>query len=174
MSKLNQFKYDWNNAAIATNEYITPEDGQYRVMIENVKYTENDKDGFETDPTFIYTFVVTDGKYKGQKFRRFTTIRNEKSASYFKGDLQKLGIPIPADIEELPEIVTGANGIILDLTVKTRNVNGKDYKDIYFDKRIGKQTASQPPQPRNNAPISQQPPELPPFNPNVYDNDIPF
>ena len=105
MSKLNQFKYDWNNAAIATNEYITPEDGQYRVMIENVKYTENDKDGFETDPTFIYTFVVTDGKYKGQKFRRYTAIRNEKSASYFKGDLQKLGIPIPADIEELPEIV---------------------------------------------------------------------
>lgn len=30
------------------------------------------------------------------------------------------------------------------LTVKTKNINGKDYKDVYFDKLIGKQAVQQP------------------------------
>lgn len=158
MSKLSYFREDWKRAEIATSDYITPEDGQYRVAIEEVRYSETDRDGNASDPTFIYTFRIMSEKGKGQKFRRFTTIRNEKSASYFKGDLQKLGMPIPADPEDLPNIFMSAAGIILDLTVKTKIINGKDYKDIYFDKMVGRQQPEQ----------RQAPQQFPPQPPQGY------
>ena len=140
MSRLSEFAENWRNAPVVTSEYITPEDGVYRVIIECVKYTEIDKDGNTVDPTFIYIFCILEGDCRGMKFRRFTTIRNERSAGFFKGDLQKLGLPISADPEELPNVFTSAPGIVVDVSVKTRNVNGKDYKDVYFDKVIGRRT----------------------------------
>lgn len=186
MSKLSQYANDWRNAPVVTSEYITPEDGSYRVIIEGVKYAECDKDGNETDPTFIYIFCILEGNCRGQKFRRFTTIRNEKSAGFFKGDLQKLGLPIPSDPEELPNVFMSAPGIVVDVTVKTRNVNGKDYKDVYFDKVIGRpqQQAMQQqmppayqPQQRQFTDARAQPPKgfyAQPPQPQGYPDDIPF
>ena len=197
MSKLNAFYNDWQRAEIVTSEFITPEDGQYNVAIEEVRYTETDRDGNPTDPTFVYTFTITEGACSGQRFRRYTTIRNERSASYFKGDLKKLGLPIPANPEDLPAIVQDARGLIVQVTVRTKNVNGKDYKDVYFDRLLGRMTAPQPRQqppqgyaqqprqyppqsvPYSNAPqgYAQQPPQYAAqtFAPqNIQDDDIPF
>lgn len=140
MSKLGFYTEDWRAAQAVTSEYITPKDGVYRVIIESVKYAEVDSEGRETDPTFIYVFCILEGECRGQKFRRFTTIRNERSAGYFKGDMIKLGLPIPANPEDLPNVFQNAQGIVVDVTVKTKTVNGKDYKDVYFDKVIGRRT----------------------------------
>ena len=144
MSKLGFYTEDWRAAQAVTSEYITPKDGVYRVIIESVKYAEVDSEGRETDPTFIYVFCILEGECRGQKFRRFTTIRNERSAGYFKGDMIKLGLPIPANPEDLPNVFQNAQGIVVDVTVKTKTVNGKDYKDVYFDKAIGRQAPPQP------------------------------
>lgn len=159
MSKLSFYQNDWANAAIQSNEYITPEDGKYRVIIESVEYSEVDKDGNSSDPTFIYTFQILEGSSKGQKFRRYTTIRNERSASFLKGDLQILGMPIPSDPEDLPQLFLSAAGIVLDLTVKTKTVNDKNYKDVYFNKLVGRQQIQQQ-LPQRQAPQQyQQPPQ---------------
>ncbi|MCQ2101011.1 MAG: hypothetical protein MJZ10_11975 [Fibrobacter sp.] len=143
MTKLGFLANDWANAPIATNDFITPKDGQYKVIIEKVDYAERDNDGNECDPTFIFTFTIEEGENKGQKFRRFTTIRSPKAMSYFKRDLQIIGIPIPKDPEELINIVIEAVGVILIVTVKSRTYNEKRYIDVYFDKRIGKQNMQQ-------------------------------
>ena len=90
MDKLRSYSNDWRNAQIETSEYITPDDGKYRVLIDEVAYSERDKDGNETYPTFVYTFTITDGNCKGQRFRRYSSIRNERSAGFIKGDLQKM------------------------------------------------------------------------------------
>ena len=139
MDKLRSYSNDWRNAQVETNDFITPEDGKYRVVIDEVSYSERDRDGNETYPTFIYVFTITDGNYKGQRFRRYSSIRNEKSAGFIKGDLQRLGMPIPANVEELPELFMSAAGSVVDVTVKTREVNGKPYKDVYIDRLIGRQ-----------------------------------
>ncbi len=142
MSKLSFYADQWQNTPIATNEYITPEDGQYRVVIEEVKYTEDN-----TNPMFTFTFVITEGKQKGQKFRKFATLKNENSISYFKRDLQTIGLPVPRDIEELPGITESAAGVLMEVTVRSRIVNEKTYRDVYFDKRLGKHAVpQQPPQ----------------------------
>lgn len=195
MSKLGSYAQDWQNAPIETSDFITPEDGRYRVIIDDVTYTEQDKDGRETYPTFVYTFTITEGDCKGQRFRRFSSIRNERSAGFIKGDLQKLGIPIPRDVEALPEQFMSARGYIIDVSVKTKEVNGKPYKDIYIDKLIGRaqprqqQPRPQPqqyqPQPQqyqqpqtfsNYAPVSQQYPQPPQTFGGGYpsDDEIPF
>lgn len=161
MSRLGGYFTIWNQAEPIMNEFITPEDGQYRVIIEEVKYSELDKDNQPCDPTFVYTFRILEGKYKDQKFRRFTTIRDERSAGFFKGDMMKLGMPIPQNPEELPNMFLTTVGIILDVTVKTKTVNDKKYKDIYFDKMIGKQ----PPAVQQQPMIQQQhPQQRPPMN----------
>lgn len=203
MTKLGFFTNAWANAPIATNEFITPKDGQYRVIIEKVDYAEQDNEGNECDPTFVFTFTIKEGENEGLKFRRFTTLRNEKSFSYFKRDLQIIGIPIPRDPEELPNVTRSAVGVIIEVTIKSRMYNDKKYKDVYFDKRIGKeqrqeenpflppeqrpqanrQTATQyqqPPQYQQQQRSTQQWAQQPaafndvPFNPNDYDNQIPF
>ena len=90
MDKLRSYSNDWRNAQIETSEYITPDDGKYRVHIDEVAYSERDRDGNETYPTFIYAFTITEGNFKGQRFRRYSSIRNEKSAGFIKGDLLQL------------------------------------------------------------------------------------
>lgn len=146
MEKLRAYYNDWRNAQIETSEFITPDDGKYRVLIDEVTYSERDRDGNETYPTFIYAFTITEGNQKGQRFRRYSSIRNEKSAGFIKGDLQKLGMPIPANVEELPELFSSAAGSVIDVTVKTREVNGKPYKDVYIERLIGRQQKQQRPQ----------------------------
>ena len=148
MDKLRSYSNDWRNAQIETSEFITPDDGKYRVLIDEVAYSERDRDGNETYPTFIYAFTITEGNFKGQRFRRYSSIRNEKSAGFIKGHLQKLGMPIPADVEELPELFRSAAGSVIDVTVKTREVNGKPYKDVYIDRLIGRQQTQPAPQPQ--------------------------
>lgn len=155
MEKLRAYYNDWRNAQIETSEFITPDDGKYRVLIDEVTYSERDRDGNETYPTFIYAFTITEGNQKGQRFRRYSSIRNEKSAGFIKGDLQKLGIPIPANIEELPELFSSAAGSVIDVTVKTREVNGKPYKDVYIERLIGRQQTQPAPQPQ---PVQYQQP----------------
>lgn len=177
MSKLGFYTEDWRAAQAVTSEYITPKDGVYRVIIESVKYAEVDSEGRETDPTFIYIFCILEGECRGQKFRRFTTIRNERSAGYFKGDMIKLGLPIPANPEDLPNVFQSAPGIVIDVTVKTKTVNGKDYKDVYFDKAIGRQAPPRPaPQVQDGRPMQGQPQRQQPqaYAPQSYPDDIPF
>lgn len=153
MDKLRSYSNDWRNAQIETSEYITPDDGKYRVHIDEVAYSERDRDGNETYPTFIYAFTITEGNFKGQRFRRYSSIRNEKSAGFIKGDLQKMGIPIPANVEELPGLFVSARGLIIDVTVKTKDINGKPYKDVYIDRLVGRQ-----PQPPQQQPVQYQQP----------------
>lgn len=148
MDKLKTYYDVWANAQIETSEYITPDDGKYRVIIDDVSYSDKDKAGNETYPTFIYSFTITEGNLKGQRFRRYSSIRNEKSAGFVKGDLMKLGMPIPANVEELPELFRSAAGTIIDVNVKTREVNGKPYKDIYIDRLINRQQPKPTPQPQ--------------------------
>ena len=189
MSRLGDHWNDWRNAPIATNDFIKPEDGTYRVIIEGVRYKETDDQGNMTDPTFIYTFRILEGNNQGQRFRRFTTIRDERSASYFKGDMQKLGLPIPANPEELPNVYMSVGGTVVDVTVRTKTINGKEYKDIYFDRLVGKQQQPQQvqlPQPQRAVqpqqtfggqptarPLSAQNMEAP-FDGGYYDQSIPF
>lgn len=142
MSKLNNFRTQWQQAPVMqSSEFDTPDDGIYRIVIEDVQYTERDKDNNETDPTFIYILRVVEGQYENMKFRKFTTLRTEKNLSYMKLDLVKLGLPVPADPEDLPDVHCGARGIVAEVTVKSREYIGRTYKDVYFDRLVARQQA---------------------------------
>lgn len=142
MSGLSEIQEEWARAS-AESSWITPDDGRYQVLIDNVEYTECDLDGNDTPPTFVYTFVIQSEKDKDKRFRRFATLRNEKSARYFKADLKKMGIPIPENPEELPALLKSAVGLVIDVTVKSRSVNGRTYRDVYFDQCIERRPIQQ-------------------------------
>lgn len=137
MSKMSNFRGQWSQAPVMyTSEFQTPEDGQYRVVIEDVKYTEEDRDGNPTDPTYIYILRVIDGKCLGIRFRKFQTIRTEKNLSFLKGDLSRLGFAAPNDPEEIIILLQRAKGLTIEVTVTSREYNGKTYKDCSIDRRI--------------------------------------
>ena len=137
MSRMSNFRGQWTQAPVMyTSEFQTPEDGQYRVAIDDVKYTEQDKDGNPTDPTYIYILRVVDGKSLGIRFRKFQTIRTEKNLSFLKGDLSRLGIVPPNDPEEIILALQRAKGLTIDVTVSSREYNGKTYTDCTIDRLI--------------------------------------
>lgn len=137
MSRMSSFRGQWSQAPVMyTSEFETPEDGQYRVVIEDVKYSETDRDNNPTDPTFTYILRVKEGKCAGMLFRKFTTIRTEKNLSFLKGDLTRLGIVAPNDPEEIILALQRAKGLTIDVTVKSREYNGKIYKDCTIDRLI--------------------------------------
>lgn len=145
MSKMSNFRGQWTQVPIMyTSEFQTPEDGQYRVVIDDVKYTEQDKDGNQTDPTYIYILRVIDGKNLGIRFRKFQTIRTEKNLSFLKGDLSRLGIVPPNDPEEIILALQRAKGLTIDVTVTSREYNGKTYKDCSIDRLIKESSVSNP------------------------------
>ena len=115
-----------------------PQPHKYRVVTEDVKYSEQRQDGTPTDPTFIYILRVTDGNCAGMRFRKFTTLKTEKNLSFLKGDLSRLGLVSPADPEELINIFQSARGLTIDVTVKSRQYNGETYKDCTIDRLIKK------------------------------------
>lgn len=137
MSRMSNFRGQWAQAPVMySGEFQTPEDGQYRVVIEDVKYSEQDNQGNQTDPTYIYILRVKEGNGAGMRFRKFQTIRNENNLSFLKGDLSRLGIVPPNDPEEIILALQRAKGLTLDVTVTSREYNGKTYKDCTFDRLI--------------------------------------
>lgn len=178
MSRMSNFRGQWAQAPVMySSEFQTPEDGQYRVVIEDVKYSEQDNKGNQTDPTYIYILRVKEGNGAGMRFRKFQTIRNENNLSFLKGDLSRLGIVPPNDPEEIILALQRAKGLTLDVTVTSREYNGKKYKDCTFDRLINDSSASNPnynpcvpainPQPY---PQRQNAQDMPPFDADYYDN----
>lgn len=184
MSRMSNFRGQWTQAPVMYNsEFETPEDGQYRVVIEEVKYSEVDKDNNPTDPTYIYILRVKEGNGAGMRFRKFQTIRTEKNLSFLKGDIMRLGIVVPGDPEDIILALQRAKGLTVDVTVKSREYNGKTYKDCTFDRLIKDGAASDP---SNNPFVQdgrtsktyqqrQQPnnQDMPPFDGGYYDN-VPY
>ena len=164
-----------------TSEFDTPDDGQYRCVIEDVKYSEADFNGNATDPTYIYILRVKEGNGAGMRFRKFTTIKTEKNLSFLKGDLSRLGLVVPSDPEEIINVLQNARGMTIDVTVKSREYQGKTYKDCTIDRLIKETPSNDPnynPFVQNGRPAQfrqQQPQNYPPSNfGGGYPEDVPF
>lgn len=174
MSKMANFRGQWSQAPVMyTSEFDTPEDGTYRSVIEDVRYSETDRNGTPTDPTFIYIFRVKEGKGLGMRFRKFVTIKNDKNLSFLKGDLTRLELVVPADPEEIMGVFQSAHGLTVDVTVKTRHYQGKPYKDCTIDRLIKVDPHANPFAPDGVPYTPAQgagPQEQPPFEADYYDH----
>lgn len=143
MSKLSNFRSAWAAAPVMqAGEFNIPDDGKYTVVVEKAEYTERKQDGTETDPTIVYTLYVQGGEWNGTRFRKYSAIRSEKSLGFIKGELSSMGLPIPSDPEEIPVVLASAKGIAMEITIKSRSVDGRAYKDVTFDKFLKKNSVS--------------------------------
>jgi hypothetical protein len=57
-------------------------------------------------------------------------IKSEKSFGFLKGDLKRMGLVVPADPDEVIQILRSAIGCAYEIEIKTRSVEGRDYRDI--------------------------------------------
>lgn len=77
----------------------------------------------------VTTFVVADGKMKGKEVKKFDGIASDKNMEFFKGFCQVLGIEIPEDITDLPEVLDEFVGEFKDL-VNIKAITKDEYQNI--------------------------------------------
>lgn len=161
MSMLSSFQSEWEKAVPSTaSEFHIPDDGTYNASVEDFLYTEESKTGAPT-PTFIYTLRIFDGGNEGMTFKKYVYIRTPKNLQFFKGELNAIGANIPRDLEDTVNAVKCVIGAVVEVTIKTRSYQGKEYKDIFINRLIKKGAGVK----ANADPFAAQPDE---------DIDVPF
>ena len=116
----------WTNAEIAPDEpaFVAElPDGNYDVVIDSfsIRQPEVTKSGYQLPAFLIMNFtVLTEGQYYGVRSRREEGFWSEKSASYIKRDVLRLGCTIPKNYLDLPVALKSAEGKTVNITVKGR------------------------------------------------------
>lgn len=123
-SILKGLKSAWEDAEPITANTI--KDGDYVAKIESmeVNISKNKR------PQVVTKFVIADGKFKGKDKLRFDGIDNDTSMSFFKGFAETLGIDLPEDITELPEILedfVNSFDALVNISLKTKG----DYQNVF-------------------------------------------
>lgn len=88
----------------------------------------------------VTTFQIADGKYKKTEIKKFDGIDSDVSISWFKGYCEVLGLEIPEDLMELPDVleefVEDNKGDLFRISLKTKDeyqnitVKGPDTGDL--------------------------------------------
>lgn len=101
-------------------------DGDYLAKLVNMEL------GFSKNQRLqvISEFEIADGKYKGKTLKKFDGLKDEVNMSFFKGYCEVLGVEIPENISNLPDVL--ANFVddfnsLVNITVKTKD----EYTNIY-------------------------------------------
>ena len=76
--------------------------------------------------------TVLEGDFEGKKISKYDGINEAKDLPYVQGTLEALELDIPEDITEIGEVLENAVGLIVDVTVKTRD----EFTNIYFNELV--------------------------------------
>ncbi len=78
----------------------------------------------------VSEFEIADGKYKGKTLKKFDGLKDEVNMSFFKGYCEVLGIDIPDNISDLPDVLSNFTddfNSLVNIVVKTKD----EYTNIY-------------------------------------------
>ena len=80
-----------------------------------------------------YDLVVIDNEdFEGRKIQKYDGIDTEENLPYAQGTLEALELEIPDDIEDIGETLEEAAGLVVDVTVATRD----EFTNIYFNELL--------------------------------------
>ena len=110
----------WKQAEAKTGGSNLP-DNDYLAKIINMEVGVSKKGRVQV----ITTLKIADGKFKSQECMKFDGIESDVSMSWFKGYCEVLGIEIPEDIADLPDVLDGfvseSENVIYHITLKTKD-----------------------------------------------------
>lgn len=127
-SELKSLQHLWKSSEARAQTDNVP-DASYQVRIAEHKL-ERSKAKQRMQVKCVLRILT--GPYKNRPIYKYSQLETENNMSWFKGDMQRLGVKIPKNLLHLPELLEETVDMILGVTVKT---NGA-FTNIYFNEVI--------------------------------------
>ena len=138
---------DWDSVETAEGFFTLPE-GSFDARISDCEIGYSKAGNLQ----ITYELTLLNGEYKNKKVKKFASLDNADRLGYTKADLKRLGLEIPADIQDLPELLdTEVIGIELVIDVKETTKGDVTYSNIYFDKVLASSEEADPPEEKTTA-----------------------
>lgn len=119
---LRKLSKTWSNTEAKKGGGSNIKDGDYVVKIISMEVGKSKAGRLQVAEKFK---IVEPKKNKGTEFMAFHGLESENNIAYFKGHCEVLGIELPDDMEELPDVleawVEENEGDTFDVKVKTKD-----------------------------------------------------
>ena len=119
---LRKLSKTWSNTEAKKGGGSNVKDGDYVVKITSMEVGKSKAGRLQVAEKFK---IVEPKKNKGTEFMAFHGLESENNIAYFKGHCEVLGIELPDDMEELPDVleawVEENEGDTFDVKVKTKD-----------------------------------------------------
>lgn len=112
-------------------EYSKLPDGKYHVYVDDVDVQESKNGRLQ----FVWFLKVLDGPFADRSIRKYNGLETEENLQFLKRDFNTCGVEVE-NISEIQAYFDQFLDIKLEVTLKTKTVNGAEYQNIYFNKRI--------------------------------------
>lgn len=132
---LKTLRSTWKDTEPRTG-FVTVPDNDYLAKLVDMEVTLSKNKRIQV----VSTFRIADGKHKKTEIKKFDGIDSDVSISWFKGYCEVLGLEIPEDLMELPDVLEEFVGDNKDelfrLTLKTKDeyqnitVKGPNIEDL--------------------------------------------
>lgn len=129
---LGQYDDDFQKSKEATGANEPIPDGSYQAMVNAARIVES-KETFR--PMLEWELAVVTGPYEGRKewLRQF--LDNANNYPFVKRNLRVCGVQMER-LSELPGVLDQLLNTVIEITIKTTKKGDKDYRNVYFDRRI--------------------------------------
>ena len=125
---LKKMQTDWDDSEPKRGGAGVPDD-DYVVRIDSVVLAESKT---SQRLQIEWGMTVMEGDYEGRQINKYDGIDEPKDLPYVQGTLESLELDIPSDITDIGEVLEGASGLYVDITVKTRD----EFTNIYFNEIV--------------------------------------
>jgi hypothetical protein len=125
LNRLKKMQSGWEDAAPRRGGAPVP-DGNYTGRIESA-ILEEAKESQRLQIHWI--IVIADEQYEGKKVHKFDGINEAKDLEWVQGTLEAIELDIPDDIADIGETLEEAAGLLIDITVATKD----EFLNVYFN-----------------------------------------
>ncbi len=139
--RLNSAQEDWNNAEPHTGGGGLPPDGVYQAKIARFDLVESEFNGHLQLQTEM---EIDTGDHAGRAASTWHDLEDPERFQYLKGHLQVLGLDTDAALGDIEETVAPALDAIVEIRIKTKRGDQRDYTNVYVNKLLQSGNAQRP------------------------------
>lgn len=127
-SRLKAMQKVWKKGEAKTGGGKVPDDN-YNVRIDSMTLEESKA---SSRLQVHYEMCILDGNYEGKKLHKYQGIEDQEQVDYFMGDLEMLEVEVPTNMEDIGESLEAAAGLLVELSVATRD----EFQNIYLNELL--------------------------------------
>lgn len=132
-SDLAALSRSWKDAEPSEGGFFEVPDGEHDVEIVDAEigYSKNDR------LQAVLEMKLINGDHQGKTFKKFCGMEDDEQLGYIKGDLKRLEVDFPDEIEDLPDTLDQeVIGLFARVKVARKTKGEKTFTNIYFLEKL--------------------------------------